>query len=400
MNKTISALGAASLLLGGGTVAVDRLQNPYLDRSDHYEFSVAADIPQGDHVEVAKAAPQVTLSRWNDEERITITPNLPGVGKASAASRPLLSKRMEFSKAGVTAFVEPAATSSGFDIDFTLDSRPASNVFTYTVTSADDLAFFYQPALTDDEIANGDNRPDNVVGSYAVYSTTRYGHVEGKTNYGTGKLFHIYRPKAVDADGNEIWADLSYDSGVLSVTVPQKFLETATYPVVVDPTFGYTTTGASTGASFSNFLLAAALTNYSPASDGTIASMTVRLNSSGGTARMTAYNNGTNAPAAYTSTFTPIVGDNTAAISTGGPVLASGAYALAVTTSNSNTVFFDSVGGGTANYRFAAHTPTNAPPNPVSWSTTGSGGNRQLTIYATYTASGGAVPNGGAVFFE
>jgi hypothetical protein len=102
-----------------------------------------------------------------------------------------------------------------------------------------------QPELTPEEIAEGTDRPENVVGSYAVYHKTKRDHVIGQTNYATGKAFHIYRPKVWDADGNEIWAELSYADGTLSVTVPQSFLDSAVYPVRVDPTFGYTSLGAT-----------------------------------------------------------------------------------------------------------------------------------------------------------
>lgn len=65
--------------------------------------------------------------------------------------------------------------------------------------------------------------------------------------YKAGKVFHIYRPKATDADGKEIWADLDIDEakGTLTVTIDQSWLDSASYPVVIDPTFGYETIGGS-----------------------------------------------------------------------------------------------------------------------------------------------------------
>ena len=49
-----------------------------------------------------------------------------------------------------------------------------------------------------------------------------------------------------DAAGNETWGDLHVDTdaGILSVTVDQEWLDRAIYPVVVDPTLGYTAKGA------------------------------------------------------------------------------------------------------------------------------------------------------------
>ncbi|MHA2086073.1 MAG: hypothetical protein ACXABD_20200, partial [Candidatus Thorarchaeota archaeon] len=60
--------------------------------------------------------------------------------------------------------------------------------------------------------------------------------------------FHIYRPHVVDSAGKETWADLhvDVDAGILEITVPQQFLNRAVYPVLVDPTLGYTTIGSNT----------------------------------------------------------------------------------------------------------------------------------------------------------
>ncbi len=252
MRKVIAGIVGAAALGTGGTVAADRAQNPYTDRGTHYELPIHSDIPQGDRVEISKNRPEMTLYKWNDELAVKITPNMPeqrlGAARAvqATAKRPLLSKRMEFQEGDVTAFIEPRDNPAEFDIDFTLESKPDTNVFTYTIEGAEDLDFFYQPELTPEEIAEGAERPENVVGSYAVYHKTKANHRVGGTNYATGKAFHIYRPKAIDADGAEVWAELNYENGVLSVTVPEKWLETAVYPVVVDPTFGNTDAGPST----------------------------------------------------------------------------------------------------------------------------------------------------------
>ena len=83
-------------------------------------------------------------------------------------------------------------------------------------------------------------RPENVVGSYAVY------HPSKRNNeYKAGKAFHIYRPKAVDSAGNTTWCDLNITNSILTVTISQEFLNSAVYPVTIDPLFGYTTAGAS-----------------------------------------------------------------------------------------------------------------------------------------------------------
>ena len=128
--------------------------------------------------------------------------------------------------------------------------------------------------ITQEEIDDGASRPENVVGSYAVYHQTR-GRVNDSAGmeYKTGKAFHIYRPEAIDRDGNKVWCDLSISeqTGTLTVTVPQPFLDTAMYPVRVDPTFGYTTAGSSSGFEQDDILYGSGL--YSMPEDGTLDSM-------------------------------------------------------------------------------------------------------------------------------
>src|SRR5690606_132791 len=92
--------------------------------------------------------------------------------------------------------------------------------------------------------------PENVKGSYAVYHVSKKNHIKGKKNYGSGKAFHIFRPKVHDAEGNETWADLLIENGELIITVPQEFLDKAIYPIIIDPTFGEDSQGASYYGSF------------------------------------------------------------------------------------------------------------------------------------------------------
>lgn len=129
-----------------------------------------------------------------------------------------------------------------YEFEVVLNERPTSNIINLTTNIPKELAFHYQPALTQEEIAEGCERPDNVVGSYAVYHASK-----AHNEYKTGKAFHIYRPEAIDSAGSKTWCELNIDIEAQSatITVPQEYLDGAVYPVFVDPTFGYTTTGAS-----------------------------------------------------------------------------------------------------------------------------------------------------------
>ena len=126
----------------------------------------------------------------------------------------------------------------GFEFEIHLDSAPESNIIPFKVET-DGLQFFWQ------EYRSGHEwwQPSRVLGSWAVYRPND-----------SGKAFHIYRPWAKDASGKKVWCELHIDTdehgnptdNVMTLTIPQEFLDNALYPVDVDPTFGYSTAGAST----------------------------------------------------------------------------------------------------------------------------------------------------------
>jgi hypothetical protein len=128
----------------------------------------------------------------------------------------------------------------GFEFNIIYDSKPDSNVEELSIQTKG-LEFYFQPPLEKEERITG-HRPAHVVGSYAVYHESKQNN-----QYEAGKAFHIYRPIAEDSNGKKVWCDLSIDkiNEKLFITIPQKFLDEALYPVTVDPTFGYSTIGAS-----------------------------------------------------------------------------------------------------------------------------------------------------------
>lgn len=250
--KAAGIVSAIALVGGGSAVAVDQQIDPYIEKAGHFEVQI-----EGETVRIAKDRPEAVLTRWGGEEALTVKK----VGTYSQAKRGWFSRQQRYDGAQ-SVIMEPikpvegknvanADTSGeeGFKVDILLNEKPNTNVFTLELEGWEDLDFFYQPELTPEEIEEGAERPENVVGSYAVYHKTKANHEIGKTNYQTGKLYHIYRPKVLDSEGNWVWGQLGYENGVLSVTVPQEFLDGAVYPVRVDPTFGYTTVGASAGSS-------------------------------------------------------------------------------------------------------------------------------------------------------
>jgi hypothetical protein len=99
---------------------------------------------------------------------------------------------------------------------------------------AENYDFFRQPLCSEDLLLSG---------SYAVYKK------ETLVGEGTGKLCHIHRPEIIDARGRRCWGDLAVVGNCLCITIPEKWLGEAKYPVVVDPTIGTTTIGSQQSAS-------------------------------------------------------------------------------------------------------------------------------------------------------
>lgn len=179
-------------------------------------------------------------------------------------SRPKGSNRVEWDygdKAVAIYDLPPSAEyrEGGFEIDVVLNSVPNTNKIFLQINS-ENLNFYYQGPLNEelgeedglvcsetecynDEGVRVFHRPENVVGSYAVYHKTKRNHEIGGINYKAGKVYHIYRPKIIDAEGNWVWGVMNISGGRMTITVEQDFLDNATYPVVVDPVIGYNTAG-------------------------------------------------------------------------------------------------------------------------------------------------------------
>ena len=188
-----------------------------------------------------EAYPQAKIMKWNNEVNFSI--------RRDNGSRSFREQNgmivFEGTEEDVRFYELVGFEDGGLEVEILLKNKPKSNSFDFSIETKG-LDFFYQPELTIEEKDRGASRPDNVVGSYAVYhKTKRNNNLKTKHDYKTGKAFHIYRPKAIDAEGVESWCELNISGNRLSVTVPQSFLDKAVYPVIVDPTFGYETAGVS-----------------------------------------------------------------------------------------------------------------------------------------------------------
>ena len=223
----------------------------------------------------------------------------------------------------------------------------------------------------------------NVVGSYAVYHETNRNN-----NYKTGKVFHIYRPQVKDSKGNTIWGELSIVGNVLSVTVDQTWLDKANYPVVIDPTIGYTSIGGSNRATATDAFIGPRRT---ASENGTITSITW-YNGSGpsddGPQKLAVYEM-TGTSGAFIAGTDEVSSQSSnswheLSVTSGGAALTDTKDYFIVHWGSEAQMKYDS---GSERGTFDAFAYVASFPDPNTFSADGA--DRDYSIYATYTAGGG-----------
>lgn len=194
-----------------------------------------------------KFCPQGKIKRWDDEVNLVV--RLINDEKTPTVS--IVGNKIKWKGNKVEAHfydIEPCEEhpEGAYEFEVILKEKPATNKIEFTLNTKG-LDFFYQPELTQQEIDEGAFRPENVVGSYAVYASENKTNYVGGKEYKVGKVGHIFRPKIIDSIGKGTWGILNIDkiAGILSIEIPQDFLDNAVYPIIIDPTFGYGTVGAS-----------------------------------------------------------------------------------------------------------------------------------------------------------
>lgn len=377
--KTIAGLSATAILMVG--IDASALAETPLDRTE----MVAEEIVQAKQVDNIVE----TSFSWKDQNGIKV--------KYDMGEPSLLEKfKDKRNKEVITETVDFG--DGGFKVDILLNEKPDTNVFCYQIEGAENYDFFYQPPLTADEIFKGNERPENIVGSYAVYHKTLKDHRKGSENYATGKVMHIPRPQVWELDNEEStkeWADLSYsDKDGLCVTVRQEFLDKATYPVRVDPTFGYTSLGASGNTTSGHYRG----TNFITIEDGIITKITMGYYSTvvnnfvtaaifdgGKPSPLIAYTNQDNTDYGNLSCVSGMtMHDMLLNASSSNFLQKNTAYKITGNFENNTACLaYDSGSIETPFYTILAS--SYPPPSIVTFSTTGWGANQIYSIYATYT---------------
>lgn len=232
-------------------------------------------------VETEISAGYINITKWEGEVRLSM--KMPTRLNTEIKGNKTV---INYSNFDSIAYMKDEDT---FEWEIVLSKKPASNIFSYDIETKG-LTFYYQPELTREEKKTA-FRPDNVVGSYAVYhsskANTRIKANGTREEYKTGKVFHIYRPIAIDSNNTEAWGELNVDtdSNKLTLTFPQSFLDNAVYPIIIDPTFGYTSVGGS-ATNFDDwgaYGLSSSTYHYTASSGDTVTQIDAYVESNGGT---------------------------------------------------------------------------------------------------------------------
>ena len=297
----------------------------------------------------------------------------------------------------------------GYEFEVVLKEKPSTNKLEFTINTKG-LKFYYQPPLTEEiteeqkakgytatetdifneKEGNISHRPENVVGSYAVYHESKAGDYSkmGGKNYRVGKAFHIYRPKITDANGSWTWGKLNIDEkkGTLTIEIDQNWLDNAVYPVKIDPTFGYTSEGESYDIySGYNDLLGSVFT--SPSDIDTVESLTMYVT------ERTVGSHSRGVIVLHSNLNIVSNGVGSAVENTGNPGWETSTFSTKPTLSPSTDYVLMTIGDGYIDPYYdtgdtdQGHIDTSnsfsSPSNP----TDASHNNNKYSIYATYTAA-------------
>jgi hypothetical protein len=172
---------------------------------------------------LGRKTPDWGLSRWGGNRGLRFVP-LDDEGYKLRGDRRRLVYKGRLRSHRITIL-----DNTSFEYDCILEREPENNVITILLEGAEQYDFFRQPDFVSNPFLKG---------SYAVYKK------ETLIGEGTGKLCHIHRPLVIDGRGRRCWGDLSITGNELRITIPEKWLGKAKYPVVVDPVVGTSTVGS------------------------------------------------------------------------------------------------------------------------------------------------------------
>jgi hypothetical protein len=408
----------AKYQMEGASLIRNEIKNPELDAyKGEPKDEVKITIGDKDKTEFV---PNVELKRWNEVSFKIKTDNLLADVATKDKDLKFEGEKIRFDTPKMSfEMYEFTEGEGGYKFIWYLNEKPLTNKVEFQLESSG-LDFFYQPPLTQ-EYQNGYSeefqkeivvsetqvkdldgnvlveRPENVVGSYAVYHQTKGGmnDINGK-EYKTGQMGMIYPSHLIDAEGKTGKAILTIDvaNGTFTEEIPQNFLDKAVYPIRGNTSIGYETKGGS-NTSYENFGQASDF----PSADGTGIAINIWLyiGNSTQTTYARIYNRTTtNTITNSNVSVTGITKDGTTVTTINystAPNFVSGVeYMLAFSGQSiggTHSVFYNAGDAGQSSIYTGGYS---LPSNSTSW--TLDGGTNKYSIYATYTpAGGGATPN-------
>jgi hypothetical protein len=362
------------------------------------------DVEIGD-INSASFKPHLKLKRWDGEVGFSV--EFPSA--LSGASRTVddANDTIAWKRGDYTLIWYPHRDlvkhpEGAFEFEIHLGKKPPTNKFVLNFESQG-LEAFYQPPLDEEPLPPGGvfatetdvydidgntiaHRPLEIVGSYAIYYKDPPHNVVGGKKYRTGKAFHIERPQLTDFNGDTSWATMNLDgqAKTLTITADATWLANAVYPVIVDPTFGYTSVGASNLRPSNNM---AYLLKATSSEDGTVTKLTTYLSkaSANGVIRTGIYGwNGTTAThITHSSTVLTITSTTptwydypqTTSVTAGTAIL------LCVVGTESANIYYDT--GFASGSRYAQTNVYNWPATITNFDV----GTSKFSMYATYDAA-------------
>ena len=195
--------------------------------------------------------PTICFTKWSKECSLTL--KLPP--DLISNTTPTLDKQLTIGDSKTGFYFAPQE--DVFKFGLILYEKPTTNTWSFQLEGWEEFDFLYQEPysnVNEEDMSSWETTPwgteshqeAGVAGSYAVYHKWKANYELGGTNYQNGKFCHIFRPKILDADGNKIgWADINIKDGIYILTVAQKILDTAKYPIRFNDDVGYKTIGGT-----------------------------------------------------------------------------------------------------------------------------------------------------------
>lgn len=270
------------LLLCALTFNMAHADEVIVDKPLSFELSYSAD----SSAIFSKDEPAVVFRKWGGEGALKVK-----YGGIKSLAEKSMDEKIQWGSGDqeLRAF---DLKDGSLELELILNVRPSTNTFDFTLENYDNLNFFQQPPfknLDADGSTWEDNgrggtrrRPEIVNDSIAVYHKTKTGHIRGQSDYASGKAYHIYRIKAIDANGASVWGKMTVLPGILRVIVPPDFIQLAALPITVDPIFGFSANCAlgSADNAGGNYIYAKA--SSTPGSSGSLDSISACLATFGG----------------------------------------------------------------------------------------------------------------------